>query len=329
MQEFPSTGGTAGLFGWVVVNRGERTSGNILQRNMNGLAAFDVSQTHGILRRKEHRIDRASDALGWRSLYVSRQWEQPYEDSFSAVKDHLIILHLDGPVEVERKLGRAKLTRRVAPGGQFILPGGVDFWVRLCRPLTSVHLYVRDAVLREVAAESFCSDPARAEIVPGLGEMDPVIEDLARAASHVLASNDPSAVLMADYLARALAARLLTRGSGFAPVCRDLSKQQHERVKDYIRAHLAHPIGLADLAAVAGVSQTSFARAFKQATGTAPYQYVVRERIECAKRLLTGSGLPIADIALACGFSHQEHLTRLFHREVGATPAAYRKRAAI
>jgi AraC family transcriptional regulator len=297
---------------------------------MNGLAAFDVSQTHGILRRKEHRIDRASDALGWKSLYVSRQWEQPYEDSFAAVRDHLIILHLDGPVEVERKLGPAKLKRRVVPGGQFILPGGIDFWVRLCRPLTSVHLYVRDAVLREVAAESFAGDPDGIEILPGLGELDPVIEDLARAASHVLASNDSSSVLMADYLARALAARLLTRSARqFAAVGRELSKTQHERVKDYIRAHLAHPIGLADLAAVAGVSQTSFARGFKQTAGVAPYRYVLLERIECAKRLLIGSGLPIADIALASGFTHQEHLTRLFHREVGATPAAYRKRAAI
>jgi AraC family transcriptional regulator len=297
---------------------------------MNAPAAFDVYQTHGILRRKEHRIDRASDALGWQSLYVSRQWEQPYEDSFAAVPDHLIILHLDGPVEVERKLGPTKLKRRVAPGGQFILPGGIDFWVRLCRPLTSVHLYVRDAVLREVAAESFAGDPSHIEIAPGLGELDPVIEDLARAASHVLASNDPSGVLMADYLARALAARLLTRGSSRLAIAgASLSKTQHQRVQNYIRAHLAHPIGLADLAAVAGISQTSFARAFKRETGTAPYRYLLQERIECAKRLLTGSALPIADIALACGFTHQEHLTRLFHREVGATPAAYRKRAAI
>jgi AraC family transcriptional regulator len=290
---------------------------------------FDVHQTHGILRRPEHRIDRASDRMGWKSLYVSRQWEQPYEDSFAAVEDHLIILHLDGPVEVERQLGRTRLKRRVAPGGQFILPGGFDFWVRLCRPLTSVHLYIRNSLLRDVAADLFAGDPDHAEILPCLGEMDPVIEDLARAANHAMAADESSSSLMADYLSRALAARLLTRSqtrpqTATAPT---LSQTQQTRVQDYIRAHLAHPIGLADLAAIAGTSQTSFARAFKRSTGTSPYRYLTQERIQQASRLLTATTMPIAEIALASGFSHQEHLTRLFHRETGTTPAAYRRRA--
>jgi AraC family transcriptional regulator len=279
------------------------------------------------LRRPEHRIDRASDRLGWKSLYVSRQWEQPYEDSFAAVPDHLIILHLDGPVDVERQLGRVKLKRRVAPGGQFILPGGIDFWVRLCRPLTSVHLYIRDSLLREVAAEICNGDPDHAEIIPCLGELDPVIEDLARAANHAMAGEDNSTSLMADFLARALAARLLTRGRTPPPnTARPaLSQTQQARVETYIREHLAHPIGLADLAAIAGTSQTSFARGFKRSTGTSPYRFLMQERIGQARRLLTGTAMPIADIALACGFTHQEHLTRLFHRETGATPAAYRR----
>jgi len=294
-------------------------------------AVFDVSQTHGILRRPEHRIDRASDRIGWRSLYVSRQWEQPYEDSYAAVPDHLIILHLDGPVEVERQLGRTRLKRRVAPGGQFILPGGADFWVRLGRPLTSVHIYIRDQVLRETAAEILQGDPDHAEIIPCLGELDPVVEDLARAASHAMAAQDASSALMADFLARALAARLLTRGQARVQTATSpaLTLAQQARVQDYISAHLAHPIGLADLAAIAGTTQTSFARAFKRSTGTSPYRHLVQARIAEASRLLTGTQSSIAEIALACGFSHQEHLTRIFHRETGATPAAYRRRAGI
>jgi AraC family transcriptional regulator len=297
----------------------------MMRRNME-LPSFDVHQTHGILRRPENRVDRASDRLGWKSLYVSRQWEQPYQDQFAAVPDHLVILHLDGPVDVERRLSQGLVRRRVAPGGQFILPGGVDFWVRLCQPLTTVHLYVRDQVLREVAAEVSPGDPGSAGIMPGLGELDPIIEDLARAANHAMASQDASSGLMADYIARALAARLLTRGQPAAPgPVAVLCPTQIGRVQDYIRSHLAHPIGLADLAAIAGTSQTAFARAFKRATGSAPYRFVLMARIERARRLLAGSGMPISDIALACGFSHQEHLTRMFHREVGTTPSAYRR----
>ncbi|WP_284945553.1 AraC family transcriptional regulator [Acidisoma cladoniae] len=297
------------------------------------MTAFDVKQTHGILRRPEHRIDSTSDTLGWGSLYASRQREQPYEDSFAAVDDHLIILHLDGPVEVERHIGFGKLKRRVPPGGQFILPGGTDFRVRLAQPLTSVHIYVRDAILRDVAAEVFRGDPAHAEIQPCLGELDPVIEDLARAASHLLADRDPESVLMADYLAHALALRLLSRNLGHARIEEAskgvLTRGQRRQVCDYVQAHLAHPIGLADLAVVAGLSQTSFARLFKRSLGVAPYRYVLLARLDHAKRLLSGSNTSIAAIAQTCGFTHQEHLTRLFHREIGTTPAAYRRGTAF
>jgi AraC family transcriptional regulator len=86
---------------------------------------------------------------------------------------------------------------------------------------------------------------------------------------------------------------------------------------------------LADLAAIAGTSQTAFARGFKRATGTSPYRYLMQQRIAQATRLLTNTQTPIAEVALACGFSHQEHLTRLFHRETGTTPAAYRRRARV
>jgi AraC family transcriptional regulator len=144
-----------------------------------------------------------------------------------------------------------------------------------------------------------------------------------------MAADESCSGLMADYLARALAARLLTRGQTSLQTAKSpsLSQSQRARVQDYIRAHLAHPIGLADLAAITGTSQTAFARAFKRSFGTSPYRYLVQERVQQASRMLTATTMPIAEIALASGFSHQEHLTRLFHRETGTTPAAYRRRA--
>jgi AraC family transcriptional regulator len=47
-------------------------------------------------------------------------------------------------------------------------------------------------------------------------------------------------------------------------------------------------------------------------------------RVERAKRMLRG-GTSIIEIALTCGFTHQEHMTRIFRRAVGVTPAAYRR----
>jgi AraC family transcriptional regulator len=297
----------------------------------NGPAAFDVRQTHGILWRPEHHIERASDRLGWSSLYVSQQREGAYHAAFAAVEDHLVILHLDGPVAVERRLGGRPARSLVGPGGLFVMPGGHDFWVHLTQPLASLHLYVRDRILREVARDLYPGDPDRIAVAPGLGETDPVVESLARAAGHAIAEEDAGSGLLADHVARALAARLLARGIGPPRVAAGdataavLGPARRRRLREFVDTHLAYPIGLADLAAAVGLTPTRLARGFKRDMGTTPYHYVLLARITRARHLLRTTDRPIADIAAGCGFSHQEHLTRMFRREHGTTPAAYRR----
>jgi AraC family transcriptional regulator len=299
----------------------------------NETAPFQMRQTHGILWRPEHRLERASDRLGWTSLYVSQQREGAYQDHFNGVEDHLVILHLDGPVAVERRLGGRPTRSLVGPGGLFVMPGGHDFWVHLTQPLASLHLYVRDRILREVAGELYPGDPDGRAVAPGLGETDPVIESLARAAGHAIAEDDAGSNLLADHIARALSARLLARGIGPPhagagdPGSGTLGPALRRRLHEFVDTHLAYPIGLADLAAAAGLTPTRLARGFKREMGTTPYHYVLLARIARARHLLRTTGLPIADIAAGCGFSHQEHLTRIFRREQGTTPAAYRRLA--
>src|SRR3546814_9503517 len=74
------------------------------------------------------------------------------------------------------------------------------------------------------------------------------------------------------------------------------------------------------------MSVTHFTRQFRAEMGMSPHQYVVRRRIERAKYLLGYTQEPIAQIAHGCGFSHQEHLSGMFRRHVGETPARYRRR---
>jgi AraC family transcriptional regulator len=62
--------------------------------------------------------------------------------------------------------------------------------------------------------------------------------------------------------------------------------------------------------------------------GVPPHQFILRTRVERAKRLLANTHIPIAHIAAECGFCHQEHLTRAFRRLTGTTPAAFRAAAA-
>ncbi len=292
------------------------------------LAVRSLAHTHGLVTRAGTRIWASSDALGWRSVFASSQHEAPFEGDFHPVADHLVVIHLSGPVRVCRSLAGRQETRLIPPGGAFIMPGGVPFGVRLESELDTVHFYLRRAVIDELAEELAAG--AAVEITPGLGALDPLLEQIGLSLREQLHDASPAGALYVDHLARAAAARLIRAHSTArlpaAPPPRGagLSERQLRRAIDYLEAHLDRDPGLPDLAAAAGLSPVYFARQFKRATGLPPHQYLMRRRLDRARRLLAAGDLPIAAIALDCGFCHQEHLTRLFRRHCGTTPAAYR-----
>lgn len=96
-------------------------------------------------------------------------------------------------------------------------------------------------------------------------------------------------------------------------------------VLEHMWFQLDAPLRLADLAAVVGMNQFRFARAFRHATGLSPHQYLVQLRVKRARELLTSSTIPVGQIALMVGFTDQSHLTNVFRRIVGTTPLRYRR----
>lgn len=287
---------------------------------------FKVTETHGILMHPEHRIVKSSDSLDWRTLYASHQFERPYADRFKGREDHLIIVHLSGPVRVERDLSGEHDKQRIAPGGLFVLPPDRDFGVSLMAPLETVHLYVRRSLIRAAAQELCKGDPDRIEFLPRFGERDPLIEQMGRMVCGMMA--DSQSDFFADGVARLLAAQIVRHHShglqAELPRITGLSQRQMETVQEVIEERMEESLSIDDLAASVGLSSIHFARQFKRSTGKAPHQYLIEMRIARARHLLA-SDLPIAEIAFRCGFSHQEHLTRLFGRQQGTTPAAYRR----
>jgi AraC family transcriptional regulator len=97
------------------------------------------------------------------------------------------------------------------------------------------------------------------------------------------------------------------------------------RVTEYIVEHLSESVRLRDLAAITGLSQSQFGRAFKSSTGVSPHRWQLNARIAKAQELLLSGVLPLAEIALVTGFAEQSHFNRVFKNVVGTSPGAWRR----
>jgi len=89
-------------------------------------------------------------------------------------------------------------------------------------------------------------------------------------------------------------------------------------------ANLGEPLTVAEMAHHARMSVRTFARRFREVTGTTPLRWVLNQRILAAQRRLESSDDPVERIAQDCGFGRGATLRLHFGREVGVSPSRYR-----
>jgi transcriptional regulator GlxA family with amidase domain len=93
----------------------------------------------------------------------------------------------------------------------------------------------------------------------------------------------------------------------------------------WLQAHLGEDVTVADLAARSAMSARTFARRFVASTGTTPYQWIARERVRLAQRLLETTDLPVEAIARSCGLGSAANLRKQFGRALSTSPNSYRR----
>lgn len=103
-----------------------------------------------------------------------------------------------------------------------------------------------------------------------------------------------------------------------------LARWQEQRAKAFLTANLQCDVSIAEVAARVQLSRSHFSKAFKRSTGLTPHRWLQQYRIDQACSLLRGD-MAIADIADACGFADQSHLTRVFAKLVGVPPSRWRR----
>jgi len=93
----------------------------------------------------------------------------------------------------------------------------------------------------------------------------------------------------------------------------------------FIHEHYGEPISREDMAQHLAVNERYLTRCFRQETGVTPIDYLIRYRVRQARTLLEQGHMNITDVALTTGFSDSSYFGRVFQREVGVSPSAYKR----
>lgn len=98
-------------------------------------------------------------------------------------------------------------------------------------------------------------------------------------------------------------------------------------VKRYVREHIQEDIYIADLAGQVFLNEQYLMRTFKKTTGMSILEFITNERLWLAKELLINTNYPINRVADMVGYGNYSYFTKIFKRNVGKTPQAFRQAA--
>lgn len=94
---------------------------------------------------------------------------------------------------------------------------------------------------------------------------------------------------------------------------------------DYVNLNLSSPLGLKDMAELFNVNSSYLSTLFKKEMGITLTDYVNKQRIDAALKLLNTGDMQVQDIAYFVGISDVNYFSKLFKKQVGNTPSGYRK----
>lgn len=268
-----------------------------------------------------HRISSGAVTMG-RYLF------KPDVGAFIGATQYAVMVHEGAPCELEWLLPGSSILEKklMEPGDIHILPWDTLVYKRWSTSSRMLFMAIDRNFIGQIADEVY--DGRSIELRPKIGIRDPVIGCMAEVWRGEVQKRGAGGRIHAEALATTLIVHLFrmngTDGDNSRAVNGGITGMRFRRIVEYIEEHLSENISLRTLASLVGFSVHHFNDVFKAETGTAPHQFVIERRVHRAKELLLGSSLPIAEVAVAVGFSGQSHFTLHFRRLAGTTPARFR-----
>lgn len=238
---------------------------------------------------------------------------------------HTLSLYLKGG---ETSYRADKRSLKGAPGKFCLMPQGHESRWHINGEIEFVHLYFSDEVFKQYAASNFASDVRYIELRDLIYQEDKVLQGLFRQYFTLCDHSLFSSPLFAEETIHKVMHHLLLHYNGFRIQNRvirgGLSASHRRKIRILIRDRIAAKHSVELLAREVNLSPFHFARMFKESFGESPAFYITRQRINAVKSHLK-TNLPLVDVSLRTGFSHQSHMTKNFKAFTGMTPATYRQ----
>lgn len=223
--------------------------------------------------------------------------------------------------------GRPRISQGYAANSMRIVNLVEGYSANIVQPHEALSFYMPRAVL-----DGFTEDAGRPRIAdlrcpPGV--IDSVVGHLVAALLPAFRHPGQASALFIDQVAQAIGTHLADHYGGMPsrePKGR-LAPHQLRRAQELLASRLDGALTLAALAKECGLSRGYFLQAFKAAAGCTPHRWLQQHRVATAQAMLRDSAATIAEIAILCGFVDQSHMTRVFTRLTGSSPAAWRRMA--
>jgi AraC family transcriptional regulator len=197
-------------------------------------------------------------------------------------------------------------------------------WVGLMN-VRHLQLGISDAALMASSDGAY----GEVELHPSRKFADPRLSALVAAARAEMVAGFPSGRLFMDSVEQAMAVTLV---EGHAVRHRPvqiyrggLGSARLRRIRELVHAKMGDDLSLDEMAQSIGLSTAHFARMFRKSTGETPHQFVLRQRVERAKAMLRVPDVRVLDVAVACGFTTQQHFAQVFRDVCGVSPTKYRQ----
>jgi len=296
--------------------------------SLDNLLNIDFTKENEALKLLPSKALLSSKKIEGSSIHFDYYRHPPYEIPENCPAQNIILIHTEVfyPTQLKQVINGCSRDGQLKSGDVIIIPANTHHKAYWDKEHSYILLSLDSTILtRNVFGLSNLNN---FELLPHFAKPDPLIYGIGVALKTELELNGLDNRLYIDYLTTALSAHLVRRYSAHKQyhlkeyserVCNHTLQQ----VIEYINDHLDLNLTLVELAAIAQMSPNSFSRAFKQATGSTPHQYIIECRVERAKQLLLQDKYTISEIAASLGFAHQSHLNRHFKRLVGMTPRAF------